>query len=277
MKSFALSACALLATLLSTAHAQTHTACNPLNTTGCPPMQALGGNASFSFAGKGIDTSGKVWTQHNDGSIDASQDGATFTIGHSGDAPMVQSKFYMLFGRFECVMKAAKGTGIVSSVILQSEDLDEIDWEFLGSNNTHVMTNYFGKGNTTSYDRGKNYPVNFAPQDDYHNYTVDWTKDRIQWWVDGKLLRELPFADALGGKNYPQTPMNIRIGVWAGGDKSANDPGVVKWAGGETNFKEVPFTMIVQSVYAKDYTEGAEYSWDDMDASGDWQKVKVIA
>lgn len=115
------------------------------------------------------------------------------------------------------------------------------------------------------------------PQDDFHNYTIDWTKDRIQWWLDGTMVRELLPADALNGKNYPQTPMNIRLGMWAGGDVNNNDPGVVQWAGGQTNFKDGPFTMMVQQVYAKDYTEAKTYSWADMDSSGDWQKVKVIA
>lgn len=240
-------------------------------------MQALGGNATFNFNNTGIPSDGKIWKKQNNGKIDWSEKGATFIIERSGDAPMVQSRFYMLFGRFEVVMKAASGQGIVSSAILQSEALDEVDWEFLGSNHTHVLTNYFGKGNTTSFDRGREYKMDTAPQDDFHNYTIDWTADRIQWWLDGKMLRELVPAQALGGKNYPQTPMNIRLGSWAGGDKANNDPGVVKWAGGETNFGDGPFIMTVQSVYAKDYTEGAEYSWENMDSSGAWQKVKVIA
>jgi beta-glucanase (GH16 family) len=116
-----------------------------------------------------------------------------------------------------------------------------------------------------------------APQEEFHNYTIDWTKDRIQWFLDDNKLRQLNFSDALGGKNYPQTPMNVRLGMWAGGDVKNNDPGVVQWAGGVTNFEEGPFTMSVQKVYAKDYTEAKEYSWENMDASGDWQKVKVIS
>jgi hypothetical protein len=242
-------------------------------------MEALGGNATFFWNKTGIPTGSKVWEKQNQGSIDWSEDaqggGATFTIERSGDSPMVQSKFYMLFGRFEVVMKAAPGTGIVSSAILQSEALDEIDWEFLGTNTKQCLTNYFGKGNTSSYDRGKDFEMS-APQDDYHNYTIDWTKDRIQWWLDGKMLRELLPADALNGKNYPQTPMNIRLGVWAGGDVANNDPGVVVWAGGKTDFKDGPFTMKVQTVYAEDYTKGEKYSWADMDSSGSWEKVKVI-
>lgn len=71
--------------------------------------------------------------------------------------------------------------------------------------------------------------------------------------------------------------MNVRLGVWAAGDTKHNDVGVVEWAGGETDFDAGPYTMTVQSVYAKDYTQGAEYSWEDMDASGSFKKVKVIA
>jgi beta-glucanase (GH16 family) len=277
MKSFALSAIAALAALLPTALAQTHTNCNPLNTTGCPSMQALGTNATFLFNKTGIPTNDKVWTKQNNGKVTWDVKGGTvFTIERSGDSPMVQSKFYMLFGRLEVLMRAGSGKGIVSSAILQSEALDEIDWEFLGSNTTHVLTNYFGKGNTSAFDRGKEYPIASAPQDDFHNYTIDWTKDRIQWWLDGNMLRELLPAQALDGKNYPQTPMNVRLGMWAGGDVKNNDPGVVAWAGGETNFKDGPFQMQVQQVYVQDYTEAKEYSWDGMDASGSWEKVKVI-
>ena len=34
--------------------------------------------------------------------------------------------------------------------------------------------------------------------------------------------------------------------------------------------------MVVREVYAKDYTTAKEYSWENMDSSGDWEKVKVI-
>jgi hypothetical protein len=149
MMSLAYAAIAGLASFLPTALAQTHSLCNPLNTTDCPSMQALGGNATFLFNKTGIPSNGKVWIKSNQGDMGFDQtDGATFTVARSGDSPTVQSKFYMLFGRLEVVMKAAKGLGIVSSAILQSEALDEIDWEFLGQNEERVFTNYFGKVHT---------------------------------------------------------------------------------------------------------------------------------
>jgi beta-glucanase (GH16 family) len=112
--------------------------------------------------------------------------------------------------------------------------LDEVDWEFMGGNNTHAETNYFGKGNTTLFNRAIYYPVE-TPLDTFHNYTVHWTKDVIEWYIDTNLVRTLHYADALDGYNFPQTPMNIRLGIWAGGDPS-NNKGTIEWAGGAVCF-----------------------------------------
>jgi hypothetical protein len=276
MYSIVLSAVAFAAALLPTALAQTHTDCNPLNTTGCPDMKALGGNSTFNFN----DTwNSELWPKKNQGDAKWTSNGTAMSVGFRGDSPYIASSFYLFFGRIEIVMRAAPGQGIISSAILQSEDLDEIDWEFKGGNTTHVATNYYGKGNDKIIEgdppRGMDFPMDSAPQDDFHNYTTDWTKERIQWWLDGKMIRELKFADAKGGREYPQTPMNIRLGVWAGGDKENNAPDTVTWAGGETNFDNGPYTMMVKSVYAQDYTSAKTYSWADMDSSGSWEKVKV--
>jgi len=44
------------------------------------------------------------------------------------------------------VIEAAPGAGIVSAFILQSDCLDEIDWEWLGGVTTTVQSNYFSRG-----------------------------------------------------------------------------------------------------------------------------------
>lgn len=58
--------------------------------------------------------------------------GVSFTVAKGGDAPQLSSLFYIMFGRVEITMKAAPGAGIVSSLVLESDDLDEIDIEWLG-------------------------------------------------------------------------------------------------------------------------------------------------
>lgn len=165
-------------------------------------------------------------------------------------------------------MKAAPGRGIVSSVVLESDDLDEIDWEWLGGNNTSVETNYFGKGNTTSYDRAIYYDVDDVTGT-YHNYTLVWTQQQLQWLVDNTTLRTLKYEDALDGQNYPQTPMKLKIGIWAGGDPDSNSKGTVEWAGGEVNYDDAPFTMTMPSVYVADYSSGSSYTYSDNTGSYD--------
>ena len=45
-----------------------------------------------------------------------------------GNAPTITSKKYIFFGRVEIVIQAAFGAGVVTSAVLQSDCLDEIDW-----------------------------------------------------------------------------------------------------------------------------------------------------
>lgn len=198
--------------------------------------------------------------------------GATFTVAASGDAPQLNSLFYIMFGRVEITMKAAPGAGIVSSVVLESDDLDEIDMEWLGSNPDELQTNYFGKGLTTDYNRGQFHSVK-GTQASWITYAVDWTKDRIVWTVDGKAIRELKQQDAEPNQ-YPQTPMQLKFGAWAGGDTARNPPGTVQWARGPTDFSKGPFAMTVKSLRVTDYSTGKQYTYKD--TSGSWQSIQAV-
>src|SRR3569833_2551022 len=86
-------------------------------------------------------------------------DGVTFTVARPGDAPQLTSVFYIMFGRVEFTMKCAPGAGIVSSLVLESDDLDEIDMEWLGADSSEGLSNYFGMVQTGSYDRGQFNPA----------------------------------------------------------------------------------------------------------------------
>jgi beta-glucanase (GH16 family) len=148
-------------------------------------------------------------------------DGASFTVSKQGDAPLIQSDWYIMFGHVEFVIKAAPGVGIVSSAVLQSDDLDEIDWEWLGGNNEYVQTNYFGKGNTATYNRAATH-ANSGNHDSFHTYTIDWTSSHVVWQIDGETVRVLT-PESAESNQYPQTPMMVKVGVWAGGDPNNNE------------------------------------------------------
>lgn len=257
--------------LLAPALAQTFTDCNPLEKT-CPNNPGFGIENSFNFQDKK-----DVLRSFNitNGALEYGTDGTEFVISKQLQSPTIRSKFYIHFGSISVIMKAASGQGIVSSIVIQSECLDEIDWEFIGGNGTHVQTNYFGKGNQTSFDRDEWHPVNGDVRETFHNYTVDWKKEKMDFYVDSQHVRTINYGDAYGGKNYPQTPSTVRLGIWAGGDKDNNGKGTVEWAGGETDFSKAPFTMVVKSTTVKDYGTGKEYVWSDR--TGDWQSIKSTA
>ncbi|OAP62421.1 hypothetical protein AYL99_04624 [Fonsecaea erecta] len=259
-----------LLSLLTTSLAQTFTSCNPLKQTDCPPNTALGvGNYSIDFTQYTM--SDKVWNV-TAGSINYGDDGAEFTISQRGQSPTVQTNFYLFFGQVEVIMKAAKGQGIVSSMVLQSMDLDEVDWEFIGGNNSYVETNFFSKGNQTDYGNAIWYPIN-DPQNEWHNYTLDWSHEKLDWIVDGNIIRTLTYDEANGGLKFPQTPCDLRLGIWAGGDPK-EPQGTIEWAGGETNYDDTPFTMAVKSVRVSDASRGTQYVYGD--TSGSWQSIKIL-
>jgi hypothetical protein len=192
-------------------------------------------------------------------------------VSKSGDAPTLQSNWYILFGRVSFHIRAAPGTGIVSSAILQSDDLDEVDWEWLGGRPAQTQSNYFGKGNTSTYDRAQ-WVASADTQGSVHNYTITWSSSATTWYIDDKAIRTLAYADALGGKNYPQTPMNVRVGIWAGGDKG-NDEGTIEWAGGLTDYANGPYTMVLEKIEVVNEMPGSSYTYGDM--SGSWESIEI--
>lgn len=194
--------------------------------------------------------------------------GAVYTISKSGDAPTVQSNFYVFFASVSVVMKTAPGTGIISCAILESDDLDEIDWEWLGGTPAQVETNYFGKGNTSTWDR-ETYVDMANAQADFHNYTIVWTKESTIWMIDGSTVRTLAYADA---DSYPQTPMRVKLGTWAGGD-STNSAGTIEWSGGATDYADGPFTAYIKSVSITNYNPASNYTYSDM--TGTYSSIKI--
>jgi beta-glucanase (GH16 family) len=244
--------------------------------TGCPADPALSTTLTTDFT-KPLS---KDWDLATGTTISHDNNGAHFIVKESTDAPTISLSKYIFFGKVSAVVRAAPGAGIISSVILQSDDLDEIDLEWVGNQDDSVQTNFFGKGNTTTYNRGNTTAV-ARPEEDWYEYTIDWTKESIKWYVNGTLIRTVNYDDnlALKGKNYPQTPMRVKIGNWVGcpSAQAASDPstsGTCSWAGGPAVWSDAPFTMLVKSVTVQDYGCASQYQYGDK--SGSYQSIKSV-
>ncbi|KAF7562255.1 hypothetical protein G7046_g1883 [Stylonectria norvegica] len=272
-KSFSAAILALVGPTLVAA--QTFTACNPL-TASCKSDPAFGSGVvhcdftkgpcdSFPFEGT---------------TVEQSENGAVFSITALGQSPTIASGKYIFFGRVDVEVQASPGVGIVTSAVLQSDDLDEIDWEWLGGDNAQVQSNYFSKGDVSTYDRGAFHPVT-TPTTSFHVYSIEWTSQFINWIIDGTVVRTLTYDEAKGGTAFPQTPMQIKLGSWVAGSPDAA-PGTVTWAGGLTDFSQAPFVGYYKSISVVDYAGGdfptsksvTEYIYGDQ--SGSWQSIQAV-
>lgn len=217
------------------------------------------------------------WTLADQAVVNYASDGAEFTFAKRFDAPYIWSSFYMLFGRVEVILKAADGTGIVTGAVLMSDCLDEIDWEWSGSNfgspmNGKVQTNVFGKGITGNYDRGTQPAVN-GPTKEYHTYVLDWTPTKLTWSIDDKTVRTLDNNGRTSGNyQYPQTPSRFHLGIWNGGDEDSAE-GIVTWVGGRTDLSKAPYTANIRSVRITNMYPCSSWEYPE-DFKGTWQECK---
>ncbi|EGX93617.1 Concanavalin A-like lectin/glucanase [Cordyceps militaris CM01] len=252
----------IAAALALAVSAQTSTDCN------CPADAAVGKKGiNCDFTKGACDAfdhiAGKAVTYGPRGAVSA--------VDGSFQAPTLVSKAALFFGRVDVEMQAAPGRGIVTSLVLLSDDLDEIDLEALGFDNANIQSNTFSRG-----DKDKHDLLGLLPVADLtgasHRYTVDWTTERIEFYVDGALKRTLKRADI--PDRYPESPMRVRFGAWvAGGD--GNQPGTIDWAGGRPDFSKGPAASYFKSVTVVDYAGGSsatdkdvkEYSYGDRTGS----------
>jgi len=126
----------------------------------------------------------------------------------------VQKTGFYGYGRYEVVMQAAAGSGVVSSFFTHTDATfgdphDEIDIEFLGNNTHRLHANIFAKGET----EGSIYiDLPFDASQAPHLYAFDWQPDTVSWFVDGKLVKTVTSAE----RKIPQTPGRVIMNIWTG-------------------------------------------------------------
>lgn len=130
------------------------------------------------------------------------------------------------YGRYEVVMRPAKGSGLVSSFFTYTgahdgTPHDEIDIEFLGLDTTRVHFNYYRNGRRGA---AATFDLPFDAADEDHLYAFEWTADGITWFVDGEPYYKTVEGDAF----VPKTPGSIVFNAWTG------KPGMAGWHGKPT-------------------------------------------
>lgn len=165
------------------------------------------------------------------------QNNLLLTMPKNSVGTVLSSTVYMWYGNVKARFKTSRGNGVVTAFILFSDVKDEIDFEFVGADLGTAQTNYYFQGITDYQNSG-----NISASDtfnNWHEYEIRWTPDKIEWYIDGKLGRTKNKADTWNETSqnfqFPQTPARVQLSLWPGG-LASNEKGTIDWAGGEINW-----------------------------------------
>ncbi|KAI9063834.1 glycoside hydrolase family 16 protein [Trametes sanguinea] len=159
----------------------------------------------------------------------------------------LNSTFTLLYGTVTFTLSGPATPGVVTAAILIADQHDEIDIELVGGDPKHWQTNVFAP---SPRDDQPLYGV-FGEIDDYphgqksveatHSYTIDWNEDRVQWSVDGAVVRTLHKDDTKqkGALHYPSHPARLQLGIW----DASSPAGTSEWARGPINWDDAPRRM----------------------------------
>lgn len=171
----------------------------------------------------------------------------------------VQSKQAFHYGRFETRFYASDVSGVLSTMFLFENDgwkdtdiWQEIDVEVFGKDPGNVwQTNiiYQTQANGDNHhSEGTHTFANGGKAADWHTYTVDWTPDYVEWFVDGVSIRKetnKTVLDIIGVK-----PMLVMFNCWASES--------VPWVG-PFEINELPTYQYIDYIKVYDWVSGTTF------------------
>ncbi len=124
----------------------------------------------------------------------------------------IQTNARFGYGTFEVRMKAVAGSGLNTGFFTyigptHGQPHDEIDFEVLGKDPSKVQLNQYVNGKSVGSAALVDVPGGAAKG--FHDYAFVWEKERIRWYVDGKLVGE-----ATDPAKIPSHPSKIYMSLW---------------------------------------------------------------
>ena len=156
---------------------------------------------------------------------------------------ITKGKFDQKYGKMEARIKIPRGQGMWAAFWMLGNDIDSVGWsqcgeidimENIGREPTTVHGTIHGPGYSGANGIGApfNTTDNQVFADDFHVYSTEWSKNKIAFYVDGKLYKTITPQDLPAGKEWVyEHPffmiLNLAIGGNWGGvpDENSVFPG----------------------------------------------------
>jgi len=118
------------------------------------------------------------------------------------------------FGYYEVTMQIARGSGLMSGSFFTytgtytQPNHHEIDIEGLGQT-CSIQLNHYGRG-VGGHERVLSPEgLGFNPCDGQHRYGFEWRPDRINYYIDGRLVHSVT-------EDMPSEPGQLMLNIWSG-------------------------------------------------------------
>ncbi|MDG4873648.1 family 16 glycosylhydrolase [Mesorhizobium sp. WSM4935] len=156
----------------------------------------------------------------------------------------IQTKQRYGYGVYEARMKTGTGSGLNAAFFSyigpqDKQPWDEIDFEVLTKDPSKVQVNSYIQGKPKN---GKLVDVEGGADKGFNDYGFVWEKDRLRWYINGKLVHEVTNPDEL-----PTHSQKIFFSLW-GSDKLTNWMGAFTDPGSKVTMqvKRAAFTALGQ-------------------------------
>jgi len=116
--------------------------------------------------------------------------GEPFTFNQFITSGSIFSKEGFQNGLFECRAKIPSTSGLYPVFWLWHHD-EIVVFEFFGDSNTHFISSH----NKDKYVTKKFNHFDYS--EDFHTYSAYWNHEKVQWFIDGKLIWEVFYTETL--------------------------------------------------------------------------------
>lgn len=119
-------------------------------------------------------------------------------------------------------INGAQGQGWPSTGEIDIMELvGKAETEIAGNNGVYQTLHYGlnGEDNGKYAGNGTEYKLGSGVfNDDYHTFSLDWSKDSMKWLVDGQVVRTVNYADDEMAKTIFNKPQYMQLNLAMGGD-----------------------------------------------------------
>lgn len=164
------------------------------------------------------------------------------TANYSSARIKTEGKFDFQYGKVEARIKVPMGQGLWPAFWMLGSNISTVSWPLCGEidvmehiNNEMLIHGTHHYDNNGHVYQGDTIGTNPA---DFHIYSIEWTSDSIQWFLDGQLYFQTNIGAGSVSKTEFHAPFFLLLNMAVGGN----------WPGSPNTATAFPATMMIDYV-----------------------------